>query len=657
MQPFKAVILAALYVGKVWSAPIAITLQGSDGSILYTLENSTSPFYVPSSVKSGPVGIYQVSYTGPEVFVPFTVLVTNETVITSDILVKTLELYMEDDVYSVGFYDGLQIISTQSSAILDASAVAYLSNLTLSYLLVDSYISGNLSSATSFVKSEITPPGPYLGKLSNDSLSLYKTYATFYDEYDTFMSGFTPNDDGSYSSIGLWQPQHYDILIPYPSKLYSALLDTDKYPLAGLRFAIKDIIDIEGIVQHGGSQAYARIYPTPKNATAPAMLDLIALGAVPIGNTKPATFAWGAWPDQNVDIPYPWNPRADRYLGLSASSHGSAAAIAAYPELDFTIGTDTGGSVRNPADRAGVYGLRPTWSVINVTGVITSAKTLDAVGFLARDPWLSNKLAKVWFGPDNPALASGSFSHPMKIIYPVEWFPVNSSAAQVLIDEWLTNVTTSLGMTIEYQNTSEIFQDIIGYNGTLQEWSTNISSVNIRDNWLALGEQFVSDYGGANGGQYPPLDISVRTPWAKSPTYTEEYYDQNVALSWEFTDFINDHVIIGNNKTCSDGLWIYQIADTGGGVPEYRDRTLDYFPAYTGAMRGASIAPFAHTVDITVPIGQIPYMSAISHVEEQLAITLSFVAHRGCDLALMAFVEACADAGYCKEVKTGRTAY
>jgi hypothetical protein len=414
-----------------------------------------------------------------------------------------------------------------------------------------------------------------LGKLSEGSLSLYKTYATFYDEYDAFMSGFTPNDDGSYSPIDLWQSGHYNILIPYSSKLYYSLLDQEKYPLAGLRFAIKDIIDIEGIVQAGGSQAYARAYPTPKNTTAPAMLDLIALGAIPIGNTKPATFAWGAWPDQNVDIPYPWNPRADRYLGLSASSHGSAAAIAAYPELDFVIGTDTGGSVRNPADRVGVYGLRPTWSVVNVTGVMTSAITLDAVGFLARSPWLGNKLAKLWFGPDNPALKPGNFSYPKKIIYPVEWFPVNSSVAQTLIDNWLANVTVALGMTIEYQNTSQIFQDVIGYDGTIQNWSSNISSVNIRDNWLAMGEKFVSDYGAANDGQYPPLDVSVRTPWAQSPTYTEEYYNDNVERGWEFTDLINNHVIVGNNETCSDGLWVYQIADTGGGVPEYRDRTLD----------------------------------------------------------------------------------
>jgi hypothetical protein len=74
-------------------------------------------------------------------------------------------------------------------------------------------------------------------------------------------------------------------------------------------------------------------------------------------------------------------------------------------------------------------------------------------------------------------------------------------------------------------------------------------------------------------------------------------------------------------------------------------------------MRGASIAPFAHTADITIPIGQIPYGSLIFHVEEEPAITLSFVVHQGCDLALIEFVQACAEQGFCREVKTGRTAF
>jgi hypothetical protein len=193
----------------------------------------------------------------------------------------------------------------------------------------------------------IIPPGPYLGKVQSGNLSLFKTYAAFYDQYDTFMEGVTPNDDGSYSYARIWHPEQYEIMIPYPSKLYSSLLDPTQYPLAGLRFAIKDILDLEGIVTGGGSREYARLYNKPKNRTARAMAKLIALGAVPLGKTKSATFAWGAWPDQNDDIPHSWNPRADGYLGISASSYGSAAAIAAYPELDFTIGTDTGGSVRN----------------------------------------------------------------------------------------------------------------------------------------------------------------------------------------------------------------------------------------------------------------------------------------------------------------------
>ena len=103
----------------------------------------------------------------------------------------------------------------------------------------------------------------------------------------------------------------------------------------------------------------------------------------------------------------------------------------------------------------------------------------------------------------------------------------------------------------------------------------NVSSVNIKDNWDAMGRKFIEDYAAAFDGRYPELDVSVRTPWAESPTYTKEYYDANVNRSWEFTDFWNSEVIPDNAETCSDGLWIYQIADTGGGVPEYKDRTLN----------------------------------------------------------------------------------
>jgi hypothetical protein len=78
-------------------------------------------------------------------------------------------------------------------------------------------------------------------------------------------------------------------------------------------------------------------------------------------------------------------------------------------------------------------------------------------------------IATVWEGKNNPALAPGPFTYPKKIIYPVEWFPVNSSAAQNLIDTWIAKITAALGMTIEYQNTTEIFQEVIDFNSTMGE--------------------------------------------------------------------------------------------------------------------------------------------------------------------------------------------
>ncbi|KAF2118816.1 amidase signature domain-containing protein [Lophiotrema nucula] len=652
---FRLLALASLCLANT---TVKLLSRDYHGSSTYMLSNASDIYYVRSSRDVAPVGIYAIADV-QDGLVPFTVITSDVTNITAGTLSDKIHVYAQDDVWKEEFLSGIVLVSTAPSTVLDASGLAYLHSICTSVLLIDDTISTPDAKITTFTKSISTPPpGPYLGEITSGQLILSETYATFRDGYSSFMSGVTRNDDGSYSPLEFWHPSSFEKLIPFPSRLYSSLLPRSTYPLAGLRFAIKDIVDLAGIVTGGGSTDYMRLYSTPKVKTAPAMQRLIDLGATPIGKTKSATFAWGAWPDQNDDVPYPWNPRADGYLGLSASSHGSASAIGAYDLLDFVIGTDTGGSVRNPADRVGVYGLRPTWGVVDVEGVIESAKTLDSVGFLTRDPILAHQLTRLWFGDGNPALKAGSFDYPKKIIYPSEWFPLNSSTAQDLVDSWLANMTSALGMKIEYQNTSNIFQDVIGYNGTLGDWTSNVSSVNVKDNWDTLGRQFVEDYGKVNGGRYPTrLDAPVRDAWAQSPDYTQEYYETNVNRSWEFTSFWNEHIIPFNNATCSEGLWVYHIADTGGGVPEYRDRTLDYFPDFPGAMRGASIAPFAHTVDITIPIGQVPYDSVISKVEEQLAITLNFVAHRGCDAALMEFVKACADAGWCKHVQTGRTAF
>jgi hypothetical protein len=149
---------------------------------------------------------------------------------------------------------------------------------------------------------------------------------------------------------------------------------------------------------------------------------------------------------------------------------------------------------------------------------MTSAITPDAIGFSTRSPDISYTLATVWESSSNTeALVPGEFAYPRKIIYPVKWFPVNNTAAQILINNWLVNVGTALSMTIEERNTTALLQEWSGgYNSTLGDWTQNVSSVNIKDNGDTLGSQFVDDYAAAFEGRYPKLDVSPNAMGKKS---------------------------------------------------------------------------------------------------------------------------------------------
>lgn len=145
-------------------------------------------------------------------------------------------------------------------------------------------------------------PGPFLGRLENGSLSLSKVFSLIPDPQEGFMSGFTAAENGSFAYVDVWDPTLYEILIPVPSRLYSSLLDKSQYPLAGLRFAVKDLMPVKGIPTGGGSKQYLKLYRTPAATTTPAIQQLIDLGAVLVGKTKLTVFAFGAWPWQTDDF-------------------------------------------------------------------------------------------------------------------------------------------------------------------------------------------------------------------------------------------------------------------------------------------------------------------------------------------------------------------
>lgn len=175
-------------------------------------------------------------------------------------------------------------------------------------------------------------------------------------------------------------------------------------------------------------------------------------------------------------------------------------------------------------------------------------------------------------------------------------------------------MTQAMGMEIVHQNVTTLFHETIDQNDTLANYTSDFGSLTRYDNWNLFGKQFVADYQARFDGRWPEADNQVLTAWRIAQTYPDSRKQANENRLVTFKNFVNDKLIPYSEETCTEGLWVYQIEDTGGGVPEYRDvLNYDYFPPFK-PMRAASIAPFAKLVDITVPIGVMTYDSLISLV-------------------------------------------
>jgi len=165
--------------------------------------------------------------------------------------------------------------------------------------------------------------------------------------------------------------------------------------LAGLCFAVKSNICVQGLTTNCGSKVLEN-FVSPFNAT--VIQKLKAEDAIVLGMTNMDEFACGASGETSAFQPT-LNPKNPKIIP-GGSSSGSAAAVAA--ELcDFALGSDTGGSIRNPASHCGVIGLKPSYGSVSRYGLIDLAMSLDQIGPLTQTTEDAKIIFDIIKGQDN----------------------------------------------------------------------------------------------------------------------------------------------------------------------------------------------------------------------------------------------------------------
>ncbi|KAF4626882.1 hypothetical protein G7Y89_g11275 [Cudoniella acicularis] len=319
-------------------AVVANGLSTKSGTIL----NVNGIYYYVPAVPVSSLGTsydeLKTATTPGEDLILMTVMTGDFTTFDSSALESEVASYTaSDDFFNVAFLQAVYLISTTPSE-LHTSLTSTLSAY------------GN--------KLFMIPTGPYF--VSAYTGDIYQAWRLYSNYEGAFTEGTYESASGNFSTL-------------------SAAIT--------IRPGIKNIYDVAGTRRGCGNRAYFNLYPE-KNDTAPAVQKPVDAGAIIVGKMKTSQFANGEMATADwIDYHSPFNARGDGYSDLSFSS-GPGAGIGAYSWLDIALGSDTGGSIRNPAQVNGCYGNRPTHALVTLDNVMPLSPLMDAVGFLTRDATL-----------------------------------------------------------------------------------------------------------------------------------------------------------------------------------------------------------------------------------------------------------------------------
>ena len=220
-------------------------------------------------------------------------------------------------------------------------------------------------------------------------------------------------------------------------------------PLGGVPIGVKDLFCTEGVPSQAGSKILEGYQP-PYTAT--AVERLMLAGAPVLAKTNQDEFAMGSSTENSGYGPTlnPW----DRTRVPGGSSGGSAAAVAA-GLVPWAIGTDTGGSIRQPAALCGIVGLKPTYGAISRYGMIAFASSLDQAGPLTRDVTDAALLFQAMVGADPCDSTSLGLPEPVRLPEATDLRGIRLGVAEELSGEGIEP-----GVLAAFEQTLELAREL-----------------------------------------------------------------------------------------------------------------------------------------------------------------------------------------------------
>ena len=385
-------------------------------------------------------------------------------------------------------------------------------------------------------------------------------------------------------------PDPAHAFVPYPD---APVARASTGPLTDLSFAAKDLFDVAGYPTGGGNPIVLAMSGI-KTRTAPTVQKLLDAGARFAGKTVTDELAF-SMNGNNAHFGAPVNGGAPLRI-TGGSSSGSASAVSS-GLCDFALGTDTGGSVRAPANHCGLYGLRPTHGRVSLEGALDLAPSFDTCGWFARDIGTFARVADVLLGADAAALPER-----VRLLRPDDvWalaVPAAAEALQGVADRVQGLLGPARGTTVALESFDAMY------------W--NFRYLQSREAWLTDGP-LIERYA-------PPLGPGVAERFA----WSREVTDAQVVAGRTFRTAFRSHLaaLLGN-----DGVLLMPTmpdiaplrSDSEASLEDYRNR----------AIRLLCIAGLAGFPQLSMPLA----------TREGAPLGISLLGPAGLDRSLIALAE------------------